>query len=423
MGMSKVVLKTAELFRPALEKVFPRKLLIEARKKFLERSTKQLAYTQLRPFKLDYCQKGINLIGNIKGDSGLGQSCRLVANVLEHCGYPLCIVQHSISPKLSAKDTTYEEKLKKSNPYGVNLFHMNPHELATAYLQLGKQVWDGHYNIAYWLWELEDFPDEWVDCIHLLDEIWTPAEYISEGIRKKTDKPVITVPYHVTAPVSASYDRAYFGLPMDKFLFLMMFDCGSMMERKNPEAVIKTFQMSFDNRLKDVGLIIKINGGSGNDVAKIKSYIAGYENIYLINQVFTKLEINSLIKCADTVVSLHRAEGFGLVLAEAMLNGVPCIATNWSANTEFMNSQVACMVDYTLVPLERDIGPYKKGNRWAEPNVEQAAEYMKLLYEKPEHGCRLAEAARKHVEDVLGMERAVTVVQTRLSRIYGEKVE
>lgn len=423
MGMSKIVLKTVELFRPVLERVIPRRLLSEARKKFLKRSTKQLAHTQLQPFELGHWQRGINLIGNIKGDSGLGQSCRLVANVLEHCGYPLCIVQHSISPKLSTQDTTYEKKLKKNNPYGINLFHMNPHELATAYLQLGKRVWDGHYNIAYWLWEMEEFPDEWVDCIHLLDEIWTPAEYISEGIRKKTDKPVITVPYHVTAPVDAAYDRLYFGLPTDKFLFLMMFDCGSTMERKNPEAVIKTFQMAFTERQEGVGLIIKINGGSDDDVAKIKSYTAGYENIYLINQVFTKLEINSLIKCADGVVSLHRAEGFGLVLAEAMLNGVPCIATNWSANTEFMNSQAACMVDYTLVPLEQDIGPYKKGNRWAEPNVDQAAEYMKLLYENPEHGRRLAENAKKQVDEVFSMERAVTVVQTRLSQIYGEKVE
>jgi glycosyltransferase involved in cell wall biosynthesis len=135
--------------------------------------------------------------------------------------------------------------------------------------------------------------------------------------------------------------------------------------------------------------------------------------------MFSKLEINSLIRCSDVVVSLHRAEGFGLVLAEAMLNGVPCIATNWSANTEFMNLEAACMVDYELVELKEDIGPFKKGSRWAEPDVKQAAEYMRRLYYEPDYRGTIAENAKKHIQEFLSMDRAVSLVNDRVNAIYG----
>lgn len=423
MGMVKVLLGTTNLLRPVLTKCIPKKMLSAAHNRFLAQSILRLGREEIQPFDREKYPRGINLIGNIKGDSGLGQSCRLLAYILESVEYPLSIMQHSISPKLSTLDQTYDDRLSTVNPNGINVFHMNPHELASAYFQLGKTVWDGHYNIAYWLWELEEFPDEWVNCIYLLDEIWAPAEYISESIRKKTDKPVITVPYYVTARTDDQYNREYFGLPEDKFLFLMMFDCGSMMERKNPQAVIKAFKSAFQTKEENAGLVIKINGATSDDMEQIKRYIGGYDNIYLINQVFSKVEINSMIKCVNAVVSLHRAEGFGLVMAEAMLNGVPCIATNWSANTEFMNSDVACMVDYKLVELDRNIGPYKKGNRWADPDVEQAAAYMRQLYLEPEYGRRKAALAQEYIAKHLGLNRAVSIVNDRVATIYGDRAE
>lgn len=420
MGMSKLILETTNLLRPVLTKIIPKGILSSAHKKFIAQSICRLGKEEIKSFNKGRYPKGINLIGNIKGDSGLGQSCRLLAYVLEHIGYPLSITQHSISSKLSILDTTYDNKLNAGNPNGINVFHINPHELASAYFQLGKSVWDSHYNIAYWLWELDEFPNEWLNCTHILDEIWTPSEFISESIRKKTNKPVITVPYHVMAPTKDEYDRVYFGLHEDEFLFLTMFDCGSMMERKNPQAVVKAFDKAFDAQEKKPGLVIKINGATSADMKKIKEYINGKSNIYLINQIFTKVEINSLIKCVNTVVSLHKAEGFGLVMAEAMLSGVPCIATNWSANTEFMDSRTACMVDYELVKTDREIGPYKKGSCWAEPDIEQAAMYMRKLFLEPEYGRKKAKFAREYIVRHLGLDRAVSIVQDRVVAIYGD---
>lgn len=423
MGMSNLILKTVSLLRPVLTKIIPKRILSSAHKKFMAQSTCRLGKEEPKPFNKRKYPEGINLIGNIKGDSGLGQSCRLLAYVLEHIGYPLSIIQHSISPTLSILDTTYDNKLNTGNPNGINVFHINPHELASGYYQLGKSIWDSHYNIAYWLWELDEFPDEWLNCIHIFDEIWTPSEFISESIRKKTNKPVITVPYHVMVPTDDKYDREYFGLHKDEFLFLMMFDCGSMMERKNPQAVVEAFEKAFEAQEKKPGLVIKINGATSYDMKKLKEYINGKSNIYLINQIFTKVEINSLIKCVDTVISLHRAEGFGLVMAEAMLSGVPCIATNWSANTEFMDSHTACMVNYELVKLDKEIGPYKRGSRWAEPDIDQAAMYMRKLFLEPEYGRKKAKLAREYIIRHLGLDRAVSIVHDRVVAIYGDSVE
>lgn len=423
MGISNVILKVTDFLRPILIKVVPMRVLSKAKRMFLNRNIQQLRGVNIVRYDKTMFPKGINLIGNIKGDSGLGQSCRLLASALDKSRYPLCIVEHSISSTLSMSDTTYDHRLEEKNKYGVNIFHINPHEFLPAYLQLGKKAWDYHYNIAYWLWELEDFPDEWVNCINLLDEIWTPAEYISESIRKKTDKPVVTVPYYVTAPVDERYNRRYFGLPEEGFLFLTLFDCGSMIERKNPRAAIEAFKSAFEKCDKSVGLVVKISGASETEAEQIRSYADGYENIYFICRIFSKVEINSLIRCVDSVVSLHRAEGFGLVLAEAMLNDVVCIATNWSANTEFMNAEVACMVDYELIELKEDIGPYKKGNRWAEPDIQQAAMYMRRLYDKPEYGQMLAEHAKRYVQKQLGMDRVVSIINDRVDKIYGDPTE
>ena len=111
------------------------------------------------------------------------------------------------------------------------------------------------YNIGYWLWELEEFPKEWLPAFHLLDEVWTPSEFISQNLRKYTDKPVYTLPYSVTAPADAAYDRDYFHLPKDRFLFLMMYDSGSGMVRKNPLGAIEAFKQAFDRGNKQVGLV------------------------------------------------------------------------------------------------------------------------------------------------------------------------
>lgn len=417
MNKTKLIIDIMAKIKPIITKVIPIEFLRKRKQNYMKYHTARLKNEKIEPFIPEKYEKGINLIGNIRLDSGLGQSCRLVARELEDSGLPFLVYEHHISEAFSMTDLTCDHLIGSQLKYSVNLLHINAQEFTVSYLQLGKKVLDYHYNIAFWLWELEEFPEDWTGCIHLLDEIWTPAEFVSRAIRKKTDKPVITIPYHVEAPIDEKYDRRYFNLPEDRFLFLMMYDSGSMIERKNPIGVLQAFKQAFNREEQKVGLVIKLNGNNEQDIVNIRSYLDGYTNVYFMTETFSKIEVNSLIANMDVLVSMHRAEGFGLVMAEAMLNGVPCIATNWSANTEFMNHDVACMLDYQFAELKHQIGPYEKGNRWADPSVEQAAMYMRKLYGDKIFYDNLSVRAKAYIQETLGKERVTKLIKGRLEEI------
>lgn len=424
MDLSKIAIDTAAKCKPVLVKVIPIDWLRKAKDKLVERKTRKLLNEKIEPFSPDKYKDGINLIGSIKADTGLGQSSRLIADILDHTGRDFGVYNYYDSPDLSMTDTSYDYKISQDLPYNINIVHINAGELTVGFMQLGKKVFDNRYNIAFWLWEQETFPDEWTGCIGLVDEIWTPAEFVSESIRKKTDKPVITIPYAVQAPTDDRFDREYFGLPQDQYLFYMMYCSSSEMERKNPIGVLEAFKKAFGKENQEVGLVIKINGSEDEtELQKIKAYLDGYNNIYFITRNMSKVEVNSLVKCVDVLVSLHRAEGFGLGMAEAMLVGTPVIATNWSANTEFMNPDVACMVDVRLIELDRDYGLFRKGTRWADADIDQASLFMTRLYEDREYAEELAKKAKKYIDDKLSMENAVKLMNNRIEQIYSEHKE
>lgn len=199
---------------------------------------------------------------------------------------------------------------------------------------------------------------------------------------------------------------------------MAMYDSNSTRERKNPMGVIRAFKKAFSPEDKNVGLVLKINNAREEDIKLLKGMLKDYENVYYITKVMSKVKVNSLIKAADVFVSLHRAEGFGLVMAEAMLNDTPVIATNWSSNTEFMNEKVACMVDYKFTELEKDCPPYKKGAVWADPDVKEAAKFMRKLYSDKVFYNQLAKDAKAFVSKKLGMAQAVSLIESRIEKIY-----
>lgn len=417
-GISKLVLNVSGTLKPVLIKLLPLSLLRKMKRSMIANSYGKLEKLNILPYENGRYEHGVNLIGNICAESGLGQSCRLVASALDKTGFPLSIYKYEQLGAEGQGDHSWENRLSKELPYDVNLIHINPHELGLAFIQQDASVWNYRYNIGYWLWELEEFPDEWIPCFQCLDEIWAPSEFICNAIRKKTTLPVRCMPYYVDVHIGTIYDRKHFGIPEDKFLYLMMYDQSSCMERKNPIGVLNAFKMAFEKENENVGLVIKINNPTSESRKQIRSVLDGYTNVYLIEETLSRDEVNSLTKCVDVVVSLHRAEGFGLVLAEAMLLGTPTVATNWSSNTEFMNENVACMVDYELITIEKDMPPFKAGNRWADANLDQAAGYMKKLYEDKEYYEMIRKNAKEYAEEKLGMDQAAGRMRERLKEIW-----
>lgn len=380
---------------------------------------KMRAYERKPLEKEDFLEKelGVNLIGDIKAEIGLGQSVRLLANQLNLSKYPFTVYDFQLGDNVRRQDLSWEHKITNKNPYAINLFHINFPEVGLAYMYLNPAIWEKRYNIAFWVWELEEFPKQYVETVKFFDEIWTPSEFASNSVRKITSKPVITIPNYVTATCNDVFDRKHFGLPEDAFLYLAMFDTNSTMSRKNPMGAIDAFKKAFDKKDKSVGLVVKMNNPKQENIDYLNSILDGYDNVYYISKVMDKEEVNSLIKCVDVFVSLHRSEGFGLVMAEAMLLKTACIATNWSSNTEFMNEEIACMLPYKMIEIEFTDGCYEKGGIWADPDVDVAAKYMKKLKNDTEFYNAIVEKAYESVSVQLGKERIVSMIEDRLAEI------
>lgn len=417
MSLQRRIIATAYRIKPVLFRVIPLRWLRAVKRSMIRHNFRKLEQLQLEPYQRGRYPAGVNLIGSIRAETGLGQSCRLLAKEIKSSRYPLTVYNYMQVGTLSQSDSSWDQELSEHCRYNVNVLHINPHELGVALMQLERSILDGRYNIGFWLWELEEFPDEWLPCLNYMNEIWTPSEFISNAIRKKSSIPVHTIPYAIDAATEEGFGREEFGLPEDKFLFLMMYDNNSISERKNPIGVITAFQKAFGQKDTQVGLVIKVSSPDKQEMAKLYGILAGYQNIYFVTESMEKKRVNSLIACVDVVISLHRAEGFGLVLAEAMYLGTPTIATNWSSNTEFMDSDVACMVDYQLVRLEQNQGPFLKGQRWADPNLDQAAEYMRRLFEEKDFYEQIASRAKTQIRKKLSMEQAVVKIEERLQKI------
>jgi glycosyltransferase involved in cell wall biosynthesis len=369
------------------------------------------------PFDKTAFPRGINLFGSFSQNSGLGQGCRLLAREIERSGVPHTFIDYAASSGLNHDNHEFDGKYGTSCRYGVNVFQINMHEMARAFCAMNRNIWRRHYNIAFWSWENEEFPEEWIPMLSQLDEIWTPAEYDCISLRKVTARPVRSIPYIVDAPYDETADRKFFRLPENQFLFLMLFDYNSISERKNPFGAIRAFKDAFRPDAYEAGLVIKIANGSRQVLKEIDSVMKGYD-VYFVNESLPKNRVNALIRCCDAYVSLHRAEGFGLVLAEAMLLGVPTIATAYSANTEFQDSSRACLVKYHLQKIGKNIYPYKKDYLWAEPDIHEAAEYMKKLrYDRAYYA-----AIRKNAADYMHDEERVKIpvqkIRAYLNEIY-----
>jgi glycosyltransferase involved in cell wall biosynthesis len=281
------------------------------------------------------------------------------------------------------------------------------------------------YRIGYWYWELEDVPEIWQKPAASLQELWAPTEFIATAFRKAFSTKVTGMLPGVSVGRVEPINRAEFGIGKDDFLFLFMFDMKSYMERKNPLGLIKAFQQAFrpDDRVK---LMIKVSDGRMNlpEQARLKE-AAKNAGVVLVDQVLTRGKSYGLIHACDCYVSLHRSEGLGLTMAEAMLMAKPVIATGYSGNLDFMKPSNSMLVEHQLMQIggscpEYVHQVYKEYAYWADPSTEHAAARMRWVFEHRDDARALGLLGRAHAEDVLSPQAASQRMKARLEEIYQE---
>lgn len=324
---------------------------------------------------------GVNLIGYNRAEMGLGEGCRLLAQALESCGMPYGINNFERGNPSRMGDLSWAHREQEGYPYRVNLVHVNGDNMRYVREEFGDAFMKDRYNIGYWAWELSELPGSWRDGFTGLQEIWTPTTFVRDVLARHTALPVHAVPYGIRIPgaFDGSALRARFGLPSQAFLFLCMFDVFSTSLRKNPSGAIEAFRRAFPSGSSEAALVVKINNAQAKpeELEKLRAAVEGCTNIFLLPERLTRQEVYGLLAACDSFVSLHRSEGFGLVLTEAMYLGKPVIATDWSGNTDFMNGENSLPVRCELRPVGQDAGPYTSAQVWADPDLEHAADCMR----------------------------------------------
>ncbi|MEM3846553.1 MAG: glycosyltransferase [Candidatus Parvarchaeota archaeon] len=348
---------------------------------------------------------GVNLIGYFKNIFGVAETIRSLFYSIRETGLPFTLYNISSNDHKYLPEEEIEEFSKwftDKNIYKINIININADTIPKIY-NYYQNVFKNKYNIGIWAWELQDyFP--FARSFDYVDEVWYYSDFACSEYRKHTSKPVNKIIYPFRPMwkyvIPKEEMRRRFRIPQDYFVFFFAFDFHSSFERKNPDGIIKAYLKAFNTGKENTILVIKTLHKEfyPEEYDVLLNLVKGRKDILLIDGELSKEEHISLMNASDCFVSLHRSEGLGIGILEAMYLKKCVIATSYGGNMEFTTPENSLLVEYTLSPIKNEFGPYKKGILWAEPSIEQCAEYMKFVYENPYKAEEIAKKGKFFLE-------------------------
>jgi glycosyltransferase involved in cell wall biosynthesis len=368
---------------------------------------------------------GVNIFGYLNGLTAIGQNAWTSRSAIAAAGFEVR------TPALSRSSLSDTRQMDSRPALPINLIHFGLIGTPTDMLNQGFDLFDGAYNIGLLVWESSALPPSAQLTLDLLDEIWTPSSYCAAVFRQHFAKPVEVVP-HAVDPAFASPDASRpDAIRSNPFRFYFCFDELSWCTRKNPAGTVEAFLRAFPTGDEPVELVVKSRhtGGSGvatshaipsasnqREISRFRRLAAQDARIRLLGGDYETVDMAALMRDCDCYVSLHRAEGFGYTMAEAMMCGKPVIASRYSGNLDYMDEGCAFLVGgferYMAQDEYIDVPP---GSRWFEPDLDDAAAAMRRVFQDGKERTGRATAAALRAKRDLSPEA--------VSRLYGDRVK
>jgi glycosyltransferase involved in cell wall biosynthesis len=357
----------------------------------------------------------MRVAGYFKGVMGTGEHGRQLVAALRSQGVEITLA--TLHPDASPEDDDLAVRTDGTSDRAfsqLNLLCVNADMVPQVAGQLGPQFFADRYTIGFWAWEVSSFPSRFAAAFEYVDEVWVGSRHVQEAVAQVVDRPVLRMPQPVSMVPAADTATPPKGLP-EGFRFLFAFDYLSVFERKNPLGTIEAFSRAFRPGV-GATLIVKALNPEYDQASheRLKAAVAEHPDVHLIDRRLTRSERDGLTSAIDCYVSLHRAEGFGYTLAEAMWLGKPAIATGYSGNVDFMTHENSYLVDYRLVPIGPGHDPYPPDGQWAQPHVDHAARLMREVFDGREAARTRGERAARDIRRTHGLATAGRCMLERL---------
>jgi glycosyltransferase involved in cell wall biosynthesis len=368
-------------------------------------------------------QPAVRVTGYLSHTLGLGAAGRGYAQALEAAGVAVSTASvplHHLELPVELQDGYgrhgFEDVAHDGLHHGFEIVAVNADELPSFVARLGEDYFQGP-RIGIWGWETDTIPVRWQRAFALVREVWVYSRFMAQNIGAVAPVPTIALPPPVQAPAEPA-PPLRLDVPDDGFLFLFVFDYLSTIQRKNPVGLIEAFKRAFAPG-EGPRLLLKTINGPLRPLAEEEVLWAahGRPDIHVIDRSLSGAQLHGLMAACDAYVSLHRSEGFGLTMAEAMAIGKPVIGTGYSGNLDFMNAHNSHLVEYELTRVGPDCEIYPPEGTWAQPSVEHAAQLMRRVVERPEEAAALGARAREDVARELSARATGEAMRRRLEEL------